>query len=272
MGQRMTAQIIYGDCIDELMNLQKAPRLIFADPPYNIGIDYGDGKKADRRDDDDYLAWCRDWVEACHTALTADGSLWVMICDEWADHFGIILRRIGFHRRNWIKWYETFGVNCQNNFNRCSRHIFYCVKDTKHFVFNGDAVNRPSDRQTKYNDKRAIPTGKIWDNVWQIPRLVGNAKERVEGFPTQLPLALLRPIVGCASDPGDLVVDPFSGSATTGVAAIELGRNYIGIETQETFVELSRLRVQATTEFMEVVCGAHNSARGDRSLEAKGQP
>ena len=103
-------------------------RLIFADPPYNIGIDYGRGSKADSLPEAVYLTWCQEWLNACLRLLTDDGSLWVMINDEYADHFGLLLRKTGLHRRAWIKWYETFGVNCTNNFNRCSRHIFYCVK------------------------------------------------------------------------------------------------------------------------------------------------
>jgi site-specific DNA-methyltransferase (adenine-specific) len=99
----------------------------------------------------------------------------------------------------------------------------------------------------KDNDKRANPAGRIWDDVWgidpPIPRVCGTFKERLAGFPTQLPLALLRPIIGCATDPNDLILDPFSGSATTGVAALELGRRYIGIERSPEFAARSRERL-----------------------------
>lgn len=237
-------QIHTGDCLTELARLETGTvRLVFADSPYNIGIDYGAGEHADRLADDKYLLWCRQWMHECARLLTEDGSLWVMINDEYADHFGLLLRETGLIRRSWIKWYETFGVNCTNNFNRCSRHIFYCVKNVKRFVFNADAVSRPSDRQTKYRDHRADPIGKLWDNVWQIPRLVENSQERLPDFPTQLPLQLLRAIVGCASHPGDLVLDPFSGSGTTGAAAVESGRRYIGIEQNAHFADLSRQRI-----------------------------
>lgn len=236
--------IMQGDCVDLLRaHTAKAARLIFADPPYNIGVNYGDGKEADQMPYAEYLSWCASWIDECKRVLTDDGSLWVMICDEWADHLGMILRVAGLHRRAWIKWYETFGVNQRNNFNRCSRHIFYCVNDPKRFVFHADAVNRPSDRQTKYKDKRTAGGGKIWDDVWQIPRLTGTAKERIAGFPTQVPLAIMRAIVCCASDPGDLVIDPFSGSASTGHAAVEAGREYIGFEKQANYVEKSRKRL-----------------------------
>lgn len=235
-----------GDCLRELWKIEPGTvRLIFADSPYNIGVDYGRGRDEDLLPDQDFLDWCRNWLAACVKLLTEDGSLWVMINDEHADHFGILLRETGLARRSWIKWYETFGVNCSNNFNRCSRHIFYHVKNPKRFVFNTDAVNRPSDRQTKYRDKRSNPSGKLWDNVWIIPRLVENSKERLPDFPTQLPLDLLRPIVLCASNPGDLIVDPFCGSGTTGVAAIEAERRFIGIEKNDKFAQLSRQRLAA---------------------------
>lgn len=245
-SMKITSAITADDCLEGLRELRTGcVNLIFADPPYNIGVDYGKGKKFDRRDEREYQDWCQDWLQACERALTPDGSLWVLINDEWADLFGIMLRYVGLHRRSWIKWYETFGVNCTNKFNRTSRHLFYCVADPKHFTFNREAVTRPSDRQTKYKDKRANPNGKIWDDVWQIPRLCGTTKERIPGFPTQLPLALLKPIVGCSSNPGDLVVDPFCGSGTTGVVCKQLGRRFIGIESNPDYVELAEKRIAA---------------------------
>lgn len=239
-----TWEIHCGDCITELAKLKPGTaKLVFADPPYNQGIDYGKGRNADLLTERAYLDWCRKWIAACVRVLTDDGSMWVMISDEYADHFGILLREAGLHRRSWIKWYETFGVNCTNNFNRCSRHIFYCVKNPRRFVFNTDAVSRPSDRQSKYADSRANPHGKLWDNVWHIPRLVENSKERLPDFPTQLPLALVHPIILCASHPGDLVIDPFCGSGTTGVAAVQNGRRFFGTEFNQVFASQANKRL-----------------------------
>lgn len=241
-------KVIHGDCIDELAKIEAGSvRLIFADPPYNIGIDYGQGEEADKLPSAQYLLWCREWIDLCVDRLADDGSFWLMINDEWADNIGVMMKEAGLFRRSWVKWYETFGVNCQDKFNRCSRHIFYCVKHPREFVFNRDAVSRPSDRQAKYDDPRADPAGKIWDDVWQIPRVFGTAKERIPEFPTQVPLEITRAIVGCASEPGDLVLDPFSGSGSTGVACVELGRRYVGIEQEERFVELSQLRLKGVS-------------------------
>ena len=234
--------IICGDCRATLGIREKA-RLIFADPPYNIGVDYGGGEKADLLDHDDFVQFCSEWIAMCHARLADDGSLWVLIGDEYAAQIGCLLWEHEFTLRNWIKWYETFGVNCEDKFNRCSRHLFYCVKDPDRFVFHASAVRRPSDRQAKYNDPRAALGGKVWDDVWQIPRLMGTSTERIPDFPTQLPLELLAPIIRCASDPGDLVIDPFCGSGTTGEAALRAGRRFIGIEKSERFADLARARL-----------------------------
>jgi site-specific DNA-methyltransferase (adenine-specific) len=224
-GQRQAWEVRHGDCLAELAEVPPGSvRLAFADPPYNQGIDYGDGAAADCRPAEDYVAWCAAWMRAVARTLTDDGSFWVLIADEYADHFGLLLRQAGLHRRQWLIWYEAFGVNCQRGFNRCSRHLFWMVKDPGRFVFHEGAVLRLSDRQTKYADARAQPGGKLWDSVWgvqpPIPRLVENSRERLPGFPTQLPLALLTAVVGCASDPGDLVLDPLCAAAHNGSCVV----------------------------------------------------
>jgi site-specific DNA-methyltransferase (adenine-specific) len=240
------------DGLESVRDEHGPARLIFTDPPYNIGIDYGNGEDADRLTDKAYIRWVRDWLGLCWDCLTQDGSLWVMIGDEYAAEYAVELKATGFTLRSWIKWYETFGVNCSNKFNRTSRHIFYAVKDPAAFVFNPEPVTRPSDRQTKYGDNRAAAGGKIWDDVWQIPRLTGLGKkdgelnERIPDFPTQLPLALVEPIVLCASMPGDLVVDPFNGSGTTGVASVRNGRKYVGIEKSNVFADVATKRIIAS--------------------------
>jgi site-specific DNA-methyltransferase (adenine-specific) len=245
--------IVEGDCLkalhdcDALLVQERMepgrPRLICTDPPYNIGIKYG-RLYDDRWPRAKYLEWTARWIKVMAEILAPDGSLWVLINHENAARVEIFLKEAGMTLRAWITWYETFGQNVTTNFNRTSHRLLYALKDPQHFVFNPDAVNRPSDRQAKYGDKRADPGGKIWDDVWILPRLVGSSKERLPDVPTQLPLALLLPIIGCASEPGDLILDPFSGGATTGEAALRLGRRYIGIELLHHFASLSRQRLQ----------------------------
>jgi site-specific DNA-methyltransferase (adenine-specific) len=238
----------HGDCMALLPCLVKA-RLIFADPPYNQGIDYGEGDHADMVPVWEYRQWTEDWVSLCARQLEPDGSLWILTSDENAAHTHLAMEKAGLHFRNWIKWYETFGVNCIGKFNRTSRHLLYFCKSARHRVFNADSphVRRPSDRQTLYNDKRANPNGKLLDDVWtHIPRLAGTHAERIEGFPTQLPEALLTPIIAVATEADDVVIDPFTGSGTTGAVCVRMGRRFIGIEKNLDYVRIARARLAAT--------------------------
>jgi site-specific DNA-methyltransferase (adenine-specific) len=241
-------KVITGDCLDVTGRLEpESINLVFADPPYNIGIDYHGHD--DRMNPAAYRAWCKLWIAAAVRLLTPTGSMWVLINHEESPYMRLALEDAGLFYHQTITWYETFGVNCTGKFNRCSRPLFWMIRDRKRFIFNANEplIRRASDRQTKYNDKRANPAGKILDDVWIIPRVAGTHAERIEGFPTQLPLELLRRVVGCASTPDDLVLDPFSGSATTGVACLELGRRYLGIEKSEVYADLSRQRLASVT-------------------------
>lgn len=229
--------------LDSVRDHHGQARLIFTDPPYNIGVEYGDHHD-DRMTDEEFTHWCLQWMRKCCDCLTDDGSLWVMINDEYAADFVMNMRDCGLTMRSWIKWYETFGVNCKNNFNRTSRHILYFVMDEDNFVFNETEALRASDRQVKYSDSRAQGSGKIIDDVWQIPRIPGTSKERIPDVPTQLPVELVSQIVRVASLPGDLVVDPFNGSGTTGVACIQSKRKYVGIDASEKFIDIADKRLK----------------------------
>ena len=141
-------RIIQGDCLDVLPTLEReSVDLVIADPPYNIGIDYGAGAKADRRDD--YDIWCERWIGWCYRALKPTGSLWVISGQEYGAYIDIAIRNAGMTIRNRITWHETFGVYCHNKFGRTSRPIYYATKSPKSFTFNKDAVTVPSARQEK---------------------------------------------------------------------------------------------------------------------------
>jgi DNA modification methylase len=232
-----------GDNVELLPDFpRRFAKLIVADPQYNIGFDYGKGAKADRLSDKDYLDRAQEWIAQCADILTPDGSIWVVINHEYAARYEIIMRELGLHPRAWVTWYETFGNNCQENFNRTSRRLLYFTRHPSNFTFNRPPFIRPSARQIIYQDKRADHDGKLQDDVWIIPRLVDNAKERIPEVPTQLPKALVQPIVEGCSDPGDLVLDPFNGSGTTGECCLLTGRIFRGIDISKNFAELARAR------------------------------
>jgi site-specific DNA-methyltransferase (adenine-specific) len=232
-----------GDCVQFLSHMaSEIFDLVVADPPYNIGVDYGGGPKADRRSD--YDLWCHNWIQECYRVLKPSGSIWIISGQEYAAYVDLAMQRCGFTIRNRITWHETFGVYCHGKFGRCSRPIFYGTKSKRSFTFNREAVLVPSARQTKYRDRRARPGGKIMGDVWQINRVCGTFSERVPGVPTQLPVELVSRILSVSSNPGDLVLDPFAGSGTTLVCASRLGRSSVGIELNPEYAEIASRRVQ----------------------------
>ncbi len=263
----MTWTVHNGDCITGLAGLdQGSVDLIFADPPYNIGIDYGDGPRADRRPSVEYIAWMQDWINAAALALSPTGSLWIVCGQEHGADHDHAIQAAGLTIRSRITWYETFGNNCRKKFNRTSRPIFYAVKDDRHFTFNRDAVTTPSARQTKYRDRRAAAGGKILDDVWKIPRVCGTHSARVDGVPTQIPEEILRRVVLCSSNPDDLVVDPFTGSGTTGVVSVKNGRRFVGWELREQFAAIARSRIESAAGLASKNTTVWNRAKGSPTL------
>lgn len=221
--------------------------MAFMDPPYNIGVDYGDGPDADRLPPEAYLAWIEAVIRESIKRLTERGNIWVLINEQWADEFGLILKEL-LPRRNRIIWRETFGQYGESKFPSGHRHLFWHVKDVRHSPFRTDEIRVPSQRM-RAGDKRAAGP-RVPDDVWQIPRLVGNAKERIAGHECQLPEALLERVILSSTDANQLVMDPFAGTGTTLRVAQRLHRRYLGIERQAAYVALiqNRLRMayQAT--------------------------
>ncbi len=272
------------DCLDALRSLPAgAVDLAFADPPFNIGYDYDvydDGK-----DPETYLGWCKQWIAEVHRVLKSDGGFWLAIGDEYAAELKVIAQReVGFHCRSWVVWYYTFGVNCKTKFTRSHAHLFHFVKDKDKFTFRADALeNRvPSARALVYGDKRANPAGRLPDDTWVIPptqsehadstaatwvlrpqdlshcftaqedmwyfpRVAGTFKERAGFHGCQMPEQLLGRIIRTCSHEGELVLDPFSGSATTLAVAKKLGRRYLGFDLSPQYITLGLERLAGIT-------------------------
>ncbi len=240
----MRNKILCADCIEALNNINEPfVDLVFADPPFNIGYEYD--KYYDKVKSKNYIAWTKEWMTACKKALKSNGSFYIAIGDDYAANVKIIADEIGLYLRNWIIWHYTFGQQTKNKFARSHTHIFYFVCDKEDFTFNDWALRVPSDRQLIYNDKRANPKGKMPDDVWtEFSRVCGTFNEREGWHPCQMPENLLKRVVSASSNPGDLVLDPFSGSGTTAAAAVQLGRDYLGIEISADYVKKSTARLR----------------------------
>ena len=256
--------IVHADCVTAMQGLPEGyVDLAFADPPFNIGYDYD--VYDDRKERNEYLAWSRRWIAQVHRVLKPSGTFWLAIGDEYAAELKIASQEAGFHCRSWVVWYYTFGVNCTRKFSRSHAHLFHFVKDPQEFTFNSEAIRVPSARQLVYNDGRANPKGRLPDDTWILrpqdctdgfnadedtwyfPRVAGTFKERAGFHGCQMPEQLLGRIIRCCSnagDPPDLVLDPFSGSATTVAVAKKLGRRYLGFDLSEEYASRGNARLK----------------------------
>ncbi|GHT21121.1 hypothetical protein FACS189419_01520 [Planctomycetales bacterium] len=253
------------DCIEGMKQIESGTvELVFADPPFNIGYSYDVYK--DKRPDKNYLDWSKDWMSEVYRILNSDGTFWLAIGDEFAAELKVCCTRdIGFTCRSWVIWYYTFGVNCSKKFTRSHAHLFHFVKDEKNFTFNHDAIRVPSARQLRYNDKRANPKGRLPDDTWilnpkelegefsagkdtwLVSRVCGTFKEREGWHGCQMPEALLERVILVSSNENEHVLDPFTGSGTTLVAAKNLNRQYLGFEISEEYREQALKRLEKTT-------------------------
>lgn len=258
-------RVFQGDCVKLLGEVDEGSvDLVFADPPFNIGYEYDvydDSKKTE-----DYLGWCRQWIDGVYRALKPDGTFWLAIGDEYAAELKIESQKAGFHCRSWVIWYYTFGVNCVNGFSRSHTHLFHFVKDKKNFTFDrpNPQIRVKSARQLVYADNRANPNGRLPDNTWIIrpqdapssfspnhdtwyfARVAGTFKER-EGFHgCQMPEQLLARIIRSSSRPQELVLDPFGGSGTTMSVAKKLGRQWMGYELSDEYAKYIKERLDKT--------------------------
>jgi site-specific DNA-methyltransferase (adenine-specific) len=251
------------DCIAGLRGIEAGSvDLAFADPPFNIGYDYD--VYHDRRDAGQYLDWTRRWSEEVCRVLKPAGTFWLAIGDEYAAELKLIFQQErGLTCRNWVIWYYTFGVHCQNKFSRSHAHLLYFVKDAKRFTFNGDAVRVPSARQLVYADARADARGRLPDDTWILrpqdlpegfaadedtwyfPRVCGTFKERAGWHGCQMPEQLLGRIIRACSNPGETVLDPFAGSGTTLASAKKLGRRWLGFELSPQYAAQVRRRLDS---------------------------
>ena len=258
-----TNRIHTGDCLKLYKKLKdESVDLVVADPPYNIGFDYGEGEYKDNLKPDEYRDWSVEWMDESYRVLKPNGTMWIVIGDEWVADLRVKARELGFHLRSWIIWYYTFGVNCKKKFSRSHAHLLYLTKHKKKFTFNHTQVRVPSARVLEYNDKRASLDGRLPDDTWilrpqevpdgfkaesdtwTIPRVCGSFKQRVEGAANQMPEQLLGRIVRVCSNPGDLVLDPMAGTGTTLAVAKKLDRKFIGFEISSNYSELIRQRLR----------------------------
>ncbi|MDB5528881.1 MAG: site-specific DNA-methyltransferase [Devosia sp.] len=244
--------ILVGDCIDHMNALPAGSiDLIFADPPYNLQLEQGltrpDQSKVDAVDDAwdkfdsfaHYDKFTRAWLAAARRLLKPDGALWVIGSYHNIFRVGTALQDLDFWMLNDIVWRKANPMpNFRGTrFTNAHETLIWAAKSQKSRVtFNYEAMKLANDDTQMRSD-------------WLFPictgaeRLKDDADDKVH--PTQKPEALLFRILNATTKPGDIVLDPFFGTGTTGAVARKLGRHFIGIEREDTYIAAALKRIAA---------------------------
>ncbi len=246
-------QILMGDCIAEMAKLpDKSVDMIFADPPYNLQLG-GDlfrpeGGKVDACDDEwdkfDSLAvyddFTREWLDQARRVLKDNGTIWVIGSYHNIYRVGSLLQDADFWILNDIVWRKSNPMpNFRGTrFTNAHETLLWCAKDEKaRYTFNYRAMKALNDDLQMRSD-------------WVLPICSGGERVKDDAgdkaHPTQKPEALLYRILLACTKPGDVVLDPFFGTGTTGAVARRLGRKWIGIEREPAYVKVARERIAST--------------------------
>lgn len=233
----MSIKLICGQF--ENIEIKDGAQLCFLDPPDNEGRKYEN--YSDRLSDDCYEHLLRVWIDkACRETY---GPVFVSVAEKWIPHVerGLIDMRIPLIQRIW--WHYRFGQAQKNRYALCVRPIYWLNNPT----FYPDQNRIQSVRQ-KIGDKRATKNGKIPPNIWEFSRVCGTFHEKKRWHTTQHPQALMERIILGHSKPGDLVVDGFIGSGTTAYVCNRLGRNCIGVDTSQFYLDKVQEHLDGTSQ------------------------
>ncbi|WP_297932751.1 site-specific DNA-methyltransferase [uncultured Brevundimonas sp.] len=253
MSELKTDVILRGDCIEVLKGLpDKSVDMVFADPPYNLQLGGDllrpDNSKVDAVDDDwdkfdsfaAYDAFTRAWLGECRRVLKDEGSLWVIGSYHNIFRLGAAMQDLGFWVLNDIIWRKSNPMpNFKGTrFTNAHETLIWAAKsrEQKRYTFNYDALKAFNEDTQMRSD-------------WTLALCTGNERLKDDNgdkaHPTQKPEALLHRVILSASRVGDVILDPFFGTGTTGAAAKRLGRHFIGIERDETYAKLAEKRIKA---------------------------
>ncbi len=234
-------KLICGEACLELAMLEDASvDLIVADPPYNLGKDYGNNR--DLKAWHEYEEFTRQWVTQAVRILKPSGSIYIFMGVRFISKLFLLLEeRFHLNFNGWITWHYTQGMGRKIGFSPRHEDVLYFTKTTD-FVFNLDEVRVPQKYYRARNNMQGANPG----DVWQFSHVHYCSAER-ENHPTQKPEALLERIIKASSNVGDLVLDPFVGSGTTCKVAEVLGRRWIGIDINQEYIAMSQKRLAEKT-------------------------
>ncbi len=262
-------EILVGDCLEKLASLPAASvDLVFADPPYNLQLEQSlsrpDQSLVDAVDDDwdkfasfaDYDAFTRAWLSGARRVMKDNATIFVIGSYHNIFRVGTILQDLGFWILNDIVWRKANPMpNFRGRrFTNAHETLIWAAKSAaaKNYTFNYEALKAGNEDCQARSD-------------WFMPICTGAERLKNETgsktHPTQKPEALLARVLHAASQTGDLVLDPFFGTGTTGAVAKKLGRSFIGIERDETYAKAARARIAAVEPYPDEAVSAAPSKR-----------
>lgn len=233
------------DCLEFLSTLEdNSVDLVLTDPPYFIGYDGGKGWDSQWKDEEEYLHWCSLWTKECVRVLKPNRML-VVFGTLKTDTFlryklqtNVLSPLVA---QNEIIWSYNWGGRIKNNFARKHEYA-WCWSKGSDFLFNADSV-RIERKQTKnIRTGESYSQGTIPTCVWEKNNHT-MSKEYVNWHPTQKPFMILERIINAYTNPNDTVLDCFSGSGSTMIAAYNLNREFIGCELDVSYYDKSIKRI-----------------------------
>jgi DNA modification methylase len=248
-------RIITGNCTQVLKTLpEKSVDLVFADPPYNLQLEKElwrpNATKVNGVNDgwdsfssfESYDRFTQDWLEGCRHVLRDTGTIWVIGTYHNIFRVGRILQDLGYWILNDIVWIKNnpmpnfHGVR----FTNAHETIIWAQKNKgNRYTFNYQILK-------SMNQQGEQEVGLQMRSDWRLPLCTGKERLKINGekaHPTQKPEALLERVIIASTNPGDVILDPFFGSGTTGAVAKKLGRHWVGIETDKKYVSIAQDRI-----------------------------
>jgi DNA modification methylase len=243
--------VLPGDCLEVMNSLpERSVDLVFADPPYNLQLNRPlwrpDMSRVDGVDEDwdhfagfaEYDCFTQGWLTACRRVLKETGTLWVIGSYHNIYRVGKILMDLDYWILNDIVWVKTNPMpNFRGvRFTNAHETLLWAQKNKgARYTFNHNAMKALNDDLQMRSD-------------WELPLCTGRERVKLDGskaHSTQKPEALLYRVLLASTKPGDVVLDPFFGSGTTGAVAKKLHRNWIGIERDQVYIQVARERIDA---------------------------
>lgn len=261
-NDKMKINHIYnGDCIKIMSDLiqKESIDIIYADPPYNLS-----GKKLDlpnnqtggafyKMNEDwdiynysEYLKFTEDWINSAIKTLKANGSIYISCTQHNVAEIIFIAKKLGLKLNNILTWYKVNAMPniTKRTFTHSTEFVCWFVKGTN-WIFNYEVVKKFNPHKTKEGLNKQM---RDFLDFVELPIVQGKERLKNENgkamHPTQKPVKLIELILLASSNENSLVLDPFFGTGTTGLVALQLKRNFIGIEINKKFVDIARERIK----------------------------